>query len=181
MRRTSRASRRVPRRQGSRTAYARGARPRKGWQKFPRQRCRPSRSSSRQTTQVDGADSSYPTLSCRAKSKHLCLLKEVLRDSSTSLGMTRSKIRERRRISPSYCNQFVNSKFGRRLDDLCFIGQVRNKFWIRLQPPECVFRENKMRRSAATQPLKILDCLLAVVWSAVVNRVILRKMPALAL
>ena len=85
--------------------------------------------------------------------------------------MTRSKIRERRRLSPSYCNQFVNSKFGRRRDDLCVIGQVRNKFWIGFQPPECVFRENKMRCSAPTQPLKILECLLVVVRVAVVNRV----------
>src|SRR5882724_3242316 len=171
MRRTSRTTRQAPRRRESRTAYARGARPRRGWRKFPRRRSRPSQSSSRQTTQVDGADSSYPTWSCRAKSRHLCLLKEVPRDSSTSSGITRSKIRERRRLSPSYCNQFVNSKFGRRLDDLCVIGQVRNKFRIRLLPPECVFRENKMRCSAATQPLKILDGLLAVVRVAVVNRV----------
>ena len=38
-----------------------------------------------------------------------------------------------------------------------------------------------MRRSIAPQPLKIFDCLLAVVWSAVVNRVVLGKMPALTL
>src|SRR6478672_718797 len=98
-----------------------------------------------------------------------------------SLGMTHSKIRERRPLSPSYCNQFVNSKFGRRLDDLCVIGQVRNEFWIRPQPPKSIFGENKMRCSAATQPLKIFDCLLAVVRGAVVNRVVLWKMPALLL
>ncbi len=95
--------------------------------------------------------------------------------------MTHSKIRERRQLSPSYCNQFVNSKFGRRLDGLCVVGQVRNEFWIRLRPPKSIPGENKMRGSSAPQPLKILDCLLAVVWSAVVNRVILGKMPALAL
>src|SRR4029077_4382386 len=98
-----------------------------------------------------------------------------------SPGVTHSKIRERRRLSPSYCNQFVNSKFGRRLDDLCVFGQVRNEFWIRLRPPKSIPGENKMRGSSAPQPLKILDCLLAVVWSAVVNRVVLGKMPALAL
>src|SRR6266446_10269487 len=55
MRRTARASRRVPGCRGSETAYARGARPRKDWRRFPRPLCRPSRSSLRQTIQAGAA------------------------------------------------------------------------------------------------------------------------------
>ena len=87
--------------------------------------------------------------------------------------MTRSKMREWRRLSPSYCNQFVDSKFGRRFDDLCIPGQVRSEFWIRPGPPKSILGENKMCGSAATQTLKVLDRLFAVVRVAVVNRVLL--------
>src|SRR4029450_2433865 len=77
--------------------------------------------------------------------------------------------------------QLVNPKFRRHPDRGCFFGQIQGEFWIRLQPPKSVPSENKMCCSAATQPLKILDCLLAVVRVAVVNRVLLKEMPALAL
>src|SRR5919106_5856580 len=55
MLRTSRATHPAPRRRESKTGCARGAQPRKGWQKFRRRRCRPSRSSLRQTAQADVA------------------------------------------------------------------------------------------------------------------------------
>ena len=69
--------------------------------------------------------------------------------------------------------QLVNPKFRRRFDQRRVFAQIAEEFWIRLQPPKSIPGENKMRCSAATQPLKILDCLFAVVRGAVVNRVLL--------
>jgi hypothetical protein len=38
-------------------------------------------------------------------------------------------------------------------------AQIANEFWIRLHPPKSISGEDKMRRSTASQPLEILDCL----------------------
>src|SRR5262249_20993046 len=69
---TLRASRRVPKPPESKTVYERGELLRKDWQKFPRPRCRPSRSSSHQIVQAGGAV--LQRLSCRAKLRRLAKL-----------------------------------------------------------------------------------------------------------
>src|SRR4030095_2825223 len=82
-----------------------------------------------------------------------------------------------RLLSPGLGGESVNSKFGRRLNQRRAFAQMVDEFWIRLEPPKSVPRKNEMRGPATTQPLKILDCLLAVVRIAVVDRVVLQEMP----
>src|SRR6478752_7778096 len=55
MRRTSRVGHPAPKRRESKTECGRGALPLMDWQKFPRLRCRPSRSLWRRTIQADDA------------------------------------------------------------------------------------------------------------------------------
>jgi hypothetical protein len=55
--------------------------------------------------------------------------------------------------------QSVNSKFSRRFNQRSVFAQIANEFWIRLHPPKSISAEDKMRRSTASQPLEILDCL----------------------
>src|SRR5215469_9615438 len=95
--------------------------------------------------------------------------------------MTRLKIAERRLLLPGCGVESVNLKFLRRLDQGRVLCEISRKFWIGQQPPKRIPGENKMCRSSATQPLKILDCLLAVIRRAVVNRIVLRTMPTLPL
>src|SRR5215813_10802129 len=95
-----------------------------------------------------------------------------------SLDMT---IERRRAFSSQRTVQLVDSKFRRWFDQCRAFRQMRGKFWISLQPPKCIPGENKMRGPAATQSLKIVDCLAAVVRIAVVDCVVLQKMPTLPL
>src|SRR6476646_9290881 len=162
MHHTSRASHPAPRRRESKTAYARGEQPRTDWQKFPRQRCRPLRSSSRQIIQADDAVS-FP-VSCRAKSRHPAKLPHGHATGFLDFARNDEAVFKRQRVNP---------KLRRRFHKHRITCQVRGKLWIRLRPPKSISGENKMRRSSASQPRKILDCLLAVVWSAVVNRIVL--------
>src|ERR1700757_3397914 len=98
MRRISRAIRRAPTHRESKTACARGARLRMGWQKFPRPRCRPSRSLWHRTTQAADGVLNYPRLSCRAKSRHLRLLKA---DNERFLDFARNDTLEKLQIDES--------------------------------------------------------------------------------
>src|SRR6516165_11852598 len=170
MRRTSRVSHPAPKRRESKTECGRGVLPLMDWQKFPRLRCRPSRSSSRQTTQADGAVlilSSY-----RAKSRHPAKL-----PSSQATGFPDFAPNE----NGVFGCQLVNPKFRGRFDQRRVRRQVCGKLWTRMQPPKSISGEDKMGCSAATQLFEILDCLLAIIRIAVVNRVVLQKVPALAL
>src|SRR5262245_44446684 len=134
MRHTLRAIHPAPRRQESKTAYARGARPRTDLQKCPRRRCRPLRSSSRRTIQADDAVL-FPS-SCRAKSRHPVKLPE---------GYAMGFLDFARNDDGMFNRQLVNPEFRRRFDKRRVLCQVRGKLWIRLQPPKGILCENKMR------------------------------------
>src|SRR5262245_14167326 len=95
-----------------------------------------------------------------------------------SLDMT---IERRRAFSSQRAVRLVDSKFRRCFDQCRDFGQMPGKFWISLQPHRCSRGANKMRGPAATQSLKMVDCLAAVVRMAVVDRVVLQKMPTLPL
>src|SRR4029077_605318 len=86
-----------------------------------------------------------------------------------------SSARHNRDLVTSLRCQLVHPKFRPRFDQRRVFAQMAEEFWIRLHPPKSILGKNKMRCSAAPQPLEILDCLLAVVRGAVVNRVVLWK------
>src|SRR5438270_818043 len=60
-------------------------------------------------------------------------------------------------------------------------GEMLSELRIRFQPPKPGRGKNKMRCALATQSLKIGNRLLAVLWIAAVNPILLEKMPAFAL
>src|SRR5215468_2846996 len=147
MRRTSRVSHRAPKRRESKTECGRGALPLMDWQKFPRLRCRPSRSSSRQTTRADGAV--LILSSCRAKSRHPA--KSPRSEATGFLDFARND-------NGVSGGQLVNLKFRGRFDRHRVPPQVCGKHCIRMQPPESILVKTKWVAPRRRKLSEILDC-----------------------
>src|SRR6266480_3962135 len=101
--------------------------------------------------------------------------------SQASLDMTQQKKGVNPHVSFRGRMEFVDSEPGSGREQRRDFPQMTCEVGVRLKPPKCVGCEYKMRCSAATQPLKIDNRLLAIARIAAVNPVFFEKVPPLTL
>src|SRR5438045_8489821 len=77
--------------------------------------------------------------------------------------------------------QFIDFEFWSRLQQRCTFAEALSELRIRFQPPKPGRGKNKMGCALATESLKIGNRLLAILRIAVVNPILLEKMPAFEL
>src|SRR4029453_1450219 len=95
--------------------------------------------------------------------------------------MTQKRNRKGWILSICAGTQFINSKFGSRLEQRRRFTEMLSELGIRRQPPGRIRDEKKMRCPLAMQSFQIADGLLAVLRIAAVNPPLFEKMPAFAL
>src|SRR5579884_163770 len=76
--------------------------------------------------------------------------------------------------------QSIDDEIGRRGDELRAFAEMLRQFRIGNQPPKRVPCKNQMRSATATEFLQIVNRLPAVARIAIVDSVLLQKMPAFA-
>src|SRR5947208_17120304 len=109
-----------------------------------------------------------------------CFAKPVLSDTE-GLNMTGHTFSSVPDHNLRLAIQFIDFEFWSRLEQRRTLAEMLSELSIRFQPPKSGRGKNKMRCALATQSLKIGNRLLAVLWIAAVNSILLEKMPDFAL